>query len=142
MYKDIEIIRENGRASGYKASAQEEQLEFLIRFDWSSYIRDVDAVITAIRSRVDSFAVVKNISVDEGYRGNGLGSEILGEFLDEVDDVDLVLLEVDIAETQCEGFDLRQWYENNDFIIISDLTGVPPIMAFPEERANELLSII
>ena len=55
-------------------------------------------------------AVLKNIQVDEEYRGQGYGSDLMNDFFAESSRVFLVCLELDQDETQLDGFDSRDWY--------------------------------
>lgn len=62
-----------------------------------------------------AIAVLKNMWVEEGERGQGIGSELLLEFFDKVDEhgMKAVYLIADTGEDN--NFDIVSWYESNGF---------------------------
>lgn len=63
---------------------------------------------------------LKNINVDNDFRGEGIGNKILNYFIDECieNDVKNIILVADLDEKQIEGFDLVKWYKSKGFEIV------------------------
>jgi len=141
MYEEIEIDQEEGSASGYMASTKDEQIGNIMS-SWRNCISSPDEVVSFIRSKFESFAILNNINVYEGHRGEGIGTELLDSFIDEAYGSDIIILEADILESQDEGFNLQRWYEDNGFVTISHLDEMSPIMVFPEEAGEGLKDYI
>ena len=76
--------------------------------------------------------VLRNLYVDEDYRDQGHGNELLEEFMIEAAEsgAEAVLLIADDAESN--SFNLIEWYEGYGFEIITK-TGSGPLMIFDFE---------
>ena len=70
--------------------------------------------------KFEKFAILTNMWVDEDVRGEGLGTEMLDNFLHDVKDVDIIFLIADAQETQKKGFNLEKWYASKKFKKIKD----------------------
>lgn len=84
----------------------------------SNFLRDEgipEAFINQIERINDEILVIKNIYVDEEYRGNGYGNEILEELLSHSLSGKVILI-ADMDETQQEGFNLIAFYNSYGFI--------------------------
>lgn len=64
--------------------------------------------------------VLKLIWVEEEYRGEGIGSSLLEEFLFQSKEynMDAVCLVADTGE--CNAFNLVSWYESNGFVKVTE----------------------
>lgn len=83
----------------------------------SNFLRDEgipEAFINQIERINDDILVIKNIYVDEEYRGNGYGNEILEELLSHSLSGKAILI-ADKDETQQEGFNLITFYNSYGF---------------------------
>lgn len=107
-----------GSFEGYVVSKKEE--------NWKIYLQNeilnekvVDFLIKTIEaSNIDEIAVLRNINVDDEFRGCGNGDLLMGDFLDAAtsdNNAQLVLLCADLQESQQEGFKLLKWYSNYEF---------------------------
>lgn len=97
----------------------------------SNFLRDEgisEAFINQIERINDDILVIKNIYVDEEYRGNGYGNEILEELLSHSLSGKAILI-ADKDETQQEGFNLITFYNSygftsalkqNDLLMVSE----------------------
>jgi len=118
--REIVVSTDFGTAEGYVASTTAEQLQnWLDRFNYTN-----EELVADIR-QYDYFAVLNNINVYDSARGQGHGNDLLYKFLDEAESrgAKLCLLVADTAEEQAKGFNLIQWYENNDFEDIDMVAG-------------------
>lgn len=74
------------------------------------------------KSMRNTISVISNISVSEAMRGEGLGKAILVEYVRKMKkiNIDQIYLQVDLMESQVQGFSLIKFYELNGFEIIFD----------------------
>lgn len=119
----------NGNIEAYLANAHEEYaVNFLNRLvDDSELISRFEELSKKNNLEI---LVIKSLNVEEEYRGNGYGSSILDGILCE-SDCDIALLEVDMGETQVEGFDLLEFYLRHGFEILSGNILIYPAGAVP-----------
>lgn len=70
---------------------------------------------------------IKNINIEEEFRGKGFGNKILNYFMDLCIDNDVknIILIADMDENQIEGFDLVKWYESKGFEVIEYIHNNP-----------------
>jgi ribosomal protein S18 acetylase RimI-like enzyme len=75
-------------------------------------------------------AILKNINVDDKYRGKGFGNEGMNQFLDEAIMAKTILLIADSGEIQVGNWDLTKWYQGFGFKVIgsSDISTYPLMM--------------
>lgn len=112
----IEIVLEEGSASGYVVKTEEEQVE-----NW--FIRHkIDGTAFKKAFEGKTLAFLNNMYVEEDERGNGVGTDLLSQFIDtaSLSGADAIVLICDDDESQAEGFNLRDWYEDWEFEV-SDL---------------------
>ena len=99
--------------------------------DWLGYnhgIRDPKAIeLICQQGRV---VFLDNITVEEDSRGQGLGNQLLTDFLEEAVDQGAMacVLVADTLEDQTEGFDLQRWYERWGFKVIAHEPNGNPLM--------------
>ncbi len=82
-----------------------------------------------------SIAILKNINVKSNERGNGYGSLLLDEFLEQTKDADIHLLVLDTGEDQEGDFCLQKFYERKGFEIFIKQGGFP-IMIKKSEKSR------
>ena len=75
-------------------------------------------------------AIMKNAFVPEEQRGQGIGAQLVEQFINEASDAGAssVILLADLGEIQLEGFDLVKWYEGYGFEIIGKDNAGNPVM--------------
>lgn len=122
-----------GNYFGYIANPSKE--ENIANFLTSEGIFDKH-IVDAITSIDDECLVIKNMNVDEKYRGQGYGSEIFEEMLSHSTS-DYILLIADTGESQNNGFDLIKFYESYGFKKVFQNDSDYPFMV-SEELLNEI----
>lgn len=102
----------NGNFEGYTTTRNEEnQFNFLKNWGLSE---DGLHDYTAMLSPDSVTLVIKNINVEESFRGMGFGKQILLDLFDSTG-ADIAVLMVDENETQLEGQDLHRFYSSLGF---------------------------
>lgn len=114
---EIYITHDWGSAEGYYTETTDAR--FTNWFENRHKIFDKD-LLESLKERYDSVVFLNNINVEEEERGNGHGSELLEEFLEEASGhyPDAIILLADTEESQQEGFDLVAFYGGYDFEIV------------------------
>ena len=82
-------------------------------------------------------AFLNNINVEEEDRGQGIGTELLYDFEAEANfhGAKSILLLAGLDEEQIQGFNLEQWYLNNDYEVLTrDGDGNPLMYKNLEEQ--------
>lgn len=82
-------------------------------------------------------AFLNNINVEEEDRGQGIGTELLYDFEAEAGfhGAKSILLLAGLDEEQIQGFNLEQWYLNNDYEVLTrDGDGNPLMYKNLEEQ--------
>ena len=82
-------------------------------------------------------AFLNNINVEEEDRGQGIGTELLYDFEAEASfhGAKSILLLAGLDEEQIQGFNLEQWYLNNDYeVLTKDGDGNPLMYKNLEEQ--------
>lgn len=89
-------------------------------------------IINAIRAKYDTIAIARGMHVDDDYRNQGHGSELLEAFMTEAADegAQAVLLIADTLEDN--EFDIVKWYETWGFEVVGQ-TGQGPFMVYEYE---------
>lgn len=85
-------------------------------------------VIPFIKERFETIAILTNMSVEEEYRGDGLGTELLEGFIDDAVEkqAEAIILVADTGENN--EFNLVEWYEEYGFEIIHGHEESFPVM--------------
>lgn len=127
MIHVVEISSEGGDVGGYVTSGSAEQVQNWLQNRHGIYDQNI---LTRLRS-ISILAFLNNINVEEDMRGQGVGNELLDEFLSRATfhHAAAIILIADTAESQTEGFDLIKWYEGRGFEIILD-TDIGPLMIY------------
>lgn len=127
----IDIDHEFGSANGYAISSD----QIGPRHYLSQYTDLSESIMDFLKEQHESVTLLKNINVDEDHQGEGIGSDLLSDFIGRSEGP--ILLISDKYESQREGFSLDQWYEGFGFVTVAE-TGSGSLMAFPEEVGLEL----
>tara|TARA_R100001443_G_C3357448_1_gene178265 strand:- start:47 stop:493 length:447 start_codon:yes stop_codon:yes gene_type:complete len=74
-------------------------------------------------------AIMKNAFVPEEDRGQGVGSQLVDDFMSEADyeGAKSIILIADLGQSQAEGFSLIDWYKEYRFEVVGE-TGGNPVM--------------
>jgi len=131
----IELEEEDyATLSGYSVSFKEENYKnFLIENISEKSL--VDKIIKFMEDKgFNEIVIIKNLNVEEEFRGQGIGKALLEEALSFAD---IAILISDKYEIQDEGFILDDFYKNSDFEIITE-TGSGNLMIYPSDIAIEL----
>lgn len=89
-----------------------------------------EASMKAISALELPVAILKNINVEEEARGQGVGGQLMEEFMSAAADQGAftVVLIADLGQTQGSGFDLEKWYEDYGFETVGHDGGSNPVM--------------
>lgn len=138
MYKEIYKNVNGGDLEGYSVSATDENyINFL-----NDNINDkkiFNSIVDFIKNKdFDNIIIIKNINVEEDFRGEGIGKSLLE---DSIEDAKIVFLISDKYESQLKDFILDKFYENADFDKIYE-TSAGNLMCYPSEVAVEINEVI
>lgn len=114
---------ENGTIEGYVTNTRSDvQLQ--------NYLEEQrrDGAVSAIQTAYEKVAILTNMYVEEEGRGNGIGSGLLENFIDNatVKGAEAIVLVADTVETNM--FDLVEWYETYDFKLLYGERDKCPVM--------------
>lgn len=122
----------SGSIEAYWVPIQKENLK-----NWlASEVDDDETIYNIIKNLTSDILIIKNINVDEEFRGQGFGSDIICNAINNSYASSAILI-CDIAEDQKKGFILEEFYKENGFetVLIKDNY---PLMVFPETLAIEI----
>lgn len=139
--KEIDLSNEGGSLTGYIVDAREPNLENYL----AQHTSISKAIMHHLRQRGERIALLRNLHIDEDLRGNGFGSDLVGQFFVEAAEggATAYLLICDEAEGQAEGFDLCEWYKSFGFASVFK-TSQGPFMVIPPtlcESLSEFLGV-
>lgn len=88
----------------------------------------VEEVVPFIKERFETIAILTNMSIEEEYRGDGLGTELLKGFIYDAEEknAEAIILVADTGDDN--EFNLVQWYEKYGFEIIHGQAESFPVM--------------
>ena len=112
--KEIEVNTTNGTAFGYVVHSSKEN----IRNYLSEHIGEANLVANVLARKNCNVAILRNMYVDEDFRGEGQGNLLMADFLEEagLHEAEFVMLICDKAEGQINDFSLEQFYAGFDFV--------------------------
>jgi GNAT superfamily N-acetyltransferase len=87
----------------------------------------------AIKKNSQHILIIKNVNIDDEHQGQGFGTQIISELLD--NDFDTAILIADIKESQQDGFLLENFYNNLGFDSVLKQDQYP-IMIYPKQKAK------
>jgi GNAT superfamily N-acetyltransferase len=137
--KIIELNEEDyATLSGYSVSSNQENYKnFLI--DNISNEMLANKIVEFIKNKdFNDIVIIKNLNVDEEYRGQGIGRNLLEEAISEAE---IAILISDKYEIQNKGFVLDKFYINSDFEPVLD-TSSGSLMIYPSEIALEIKDML
>src|SRR5690606_16074301 len=102
-----------------------------------------DSIMNILKKENRAVALLRNLWVDEECRGQGEGSYLVGEFLQEASQhgADTVLLVCDNNESQLTGFKLQEFYEGFDFVACVN-KDEDPLMVNDEDLAEKIAKAV
>lgn len=123
----------NGNCEAYVVPTKKENLLNWLQKETS----EAEKIYNTIKNLAEDILIIKNINVDEEFQGQGNGSQILCELINN-SFADAAILVCDIGETQKEGFVLENFYENHDFKTIK-INNEYPLMVYPIILAEKII---
>lgn len=123
VFISLDEDTEEGGVDGYVTNARKDvQLK--------NYLEEHGCLEAAplITSKYGIVSILRNIWVDEEYRNEGFGSELLNEFIlnSELNDAEAIVLVAD--RTEENSMDIIKWYEGFDFEVIYGKDSDFPVM--------------
>ncbi len=135
----IELNEEDyATLSGYSVSSNQENYKnFLINNISNENL--ANKIIEFITKKdFNDVVIIKNLNVEEEYRGQGIGKNLLEEAIAEAE---IAILISDKYETQKKGFVLDKFYINSDFEPVLN-TSSGSLMVYPSEIALEIKDML
>lgn len=127
-YRNLTIRREEGSLTGYEVPLSQPNF-----FNWLSGLvpeEEAQRILDQVSQRHRQVAVIKSMWVEHECRGQGVGNDMLEEFLSS-SSATAFFLEADTYETN--KFNLVKWYEGYGFKVIAKSGGNPVMMMEVEE---------
>lgn len=120
--KSISQHTEGGSLEGYVMSTDKPNI--------SNYLQSQGAtpeLINNITRRYTTLALIRNMYVDDDYRGQGIGNDLVSNAIDDAvnNGADAIILVSDTDEDN--PFDLTKWYEGFGFEVVGT-AGNNPVM--------------
>jgi ribosomal protein S18 acetylase RimI-like enzyme len=120
--KSISQHTEGGSLEGYVMSTDKPNI--------SNYLQSQGAtpeLIKNITTRYKTLALIRNMYVDDDYRGQGIGNDLVSNAIDDAvnNGADAIILVSDTDEDN--PFDLTKWYEGFGFEVVGT-AGNNPVM--------------
>ena len=134
---EVSIALADGSAEGYVVDSGSEKLRNYLEGSFALGAAVVGPLLKVLADTCGQVAVLKTLRVDEGARGRGVGTVLMGAFFDRIDGAQALLLQADVHEGQAPGFDIRKFYEAYDCEQVLD-TVTGPLMVYPPEIAQAL----
>jgi ribosomal protein S18 acetylase RimI-like enzyme len=130
LSESIQMISQSnsgGSLEGYVVDTDKPQLKNYLESQGAS-----EQLINNIASKFGRISIIKNMYIDDDSRGQGLGSNLLNNAIDDSHDrgAEAILLIADVHESN--EFSIVDWYKNYGFEIIGDAGG-DPIMLLDEQ---------
>ncbi len=122
-----------GNSEAYSVSTQKENLK-----NWlNKEVFDSGNLYEIIKNLTQEILIIKNINVSENFQGQGNGTTILCDLIQD-SFASAAILICDVGESQREGFVLERFYEENGFKTIL-IQNDYPLMVYPEKLANQII---
>jgi ribosomal protein S18 acetylase RimI-like enzyme len=120
--KSISQHTEGGSLEGYVVSTDKPNI--------SNYLQSqgvTPELINHITKKYKTLGLIRNMYVDDDYRGQGIGNDLVGNAIDDAanDGADAIILVSDTDEDN--PFDLVEWYEGFGFEVVGT-AGNNPLM--------------
>lgn len=128
MRKKFEVIErkveDKGSIYGYVVDTEADNLS-----NWLEDRNFSKGSLQTIRSKYSRVAILLSIQVDEGFRNQGIGSELLNHFIYDAFNIygaDVIILEADTEESN--NISIVDWYEGHSFDILERNRNYYPLM--------------
>lgn len=134
--KDVGFYDDISSVDAIEVSTQNQDL-----LDWliSEVGGDLpEKIQVALQDICNRALVIKSIYVDEDFRGQGIGSRLLDDLLDNTS-AQSILLVADVLHDQRKGFDLIKFYRDRGFGVLHDMKH-GPLMMYPYNTCTEISS--
>lgn len=99
-------------------------------------VGDKGTIYNIIKDKTSEVLIIKNAYIDEEFRGQGFGLDMINEALSSSYAQSSILL-CDSYESQREGFKLSSFYEQLGYKTIL-INNEQPLMVYPEKLADEI----
>ena len=119
----IDVTVEGGYASGI---VHDDETRI---FNWLNKNSVKEEIIQDIMKLPKPIAFLESVEVEDDYRGEGLGTELVYAFIDEVYKSQSIVLIADLGQTSY----LEKWYQSLDFETIGHDTAGNPVMVYSGE---------
>ena len=116
----LDVTVEGGYASGI---VHDDETRI---FNWLNKNGVKEEIIQYIMKLPKPIAFLESVEVEEDYRGQGLGTELVYSFMDEVYESQSIILIADLGQTSY----LEKWYQSLDFQTIGHDTAGNPVMVY------------
>jgi predicted GNAT family acetyltransferase len=133
---DEEEYGYSGSIEAYSVETKKENLKNFL----NSQANDDGRIYDILKNLVDDILIIKNINIDEEFQGQGFGSDVLSNTLNEANAQSAILI-CDITESQKAGFNLEKFYESHDFKTVSSYLDYP-LMVFPLDLAEKVENLL
>lgn len=134
MYKKIDEEIDFGSIEGYSVSYNDENYKIFLDENLNDKVY-LSKIIDFIKlNKFENIKIIKNLNVEDEYRGQGIGSDLLNS---ETNSADIVLLISDKYESQIKGFLLDKFYEAAGFHKLTE-TGSGALMCYPASVAIKI----
>lgn len=108
--KEIEVIKDDSNVYGYLTALDDvEGFVYLSAFFSEHQIESLKEWLN--KQAIQDFSVLRNLYVDENNRGQGMGKQLVTEFIKHSQGFPVLL----IASPDEEDFNLQLWYEKLGF---------------------------
>lgn len=108
--QEIEIIENENNIFGYVADINEDSaFEYFGAFFNNDQLVNIKHWMT--EKKISEFAVLRNLYIDNTFRGQGLGKELVSKFITKAKHRPIFLL----ASPDEDSFKLQLWYEKQGF---------------------------
>lgn len=134
MFNSIAEENEFGSIEGYSVSHTDENYKIFLDDNLEDKVFLKNLIDYINLKGFENLSVIKNINVEEEFRGQGIGQDLLSGA---IDCADIVLLVSDKYEYQLKGFVLDKFYESSDFKKISE-TSAGSLMCYPSSVAIDI----
>lgn len=121
----------DGSIEGYLVSTQKENLKIWLEKEISN-----SSLYDIIRQVTPHILIIKNLWIDEVFRGKGFGSKMISDILKD-SDASAAILVCDISQSQKPGFILEKFYQSQGFQTIFDYLDYP-LMFYPKNLAEKI----
>lgn len=134
MYSEIDIDEDGGTIFGYSVNSQDENYKFFLKEEISNE-KLAKKIIEYIEKNIKGeINIIKNINVEEEFRGQGIGKSMLEQ---SNANCEISILISDKYEIQKDNFILDDFYLNNGYEKVLD-SPAGSLMIYPKDIALKI----